>query len=145
MRKVWIYKRENIKGWWVGWYEISKRKTKALPSKALAEHFRRIKYAQLNSDVFTGIVTIDWEQMRNEYQHSKKVAGNQDVSIYEAGLFTTDKMMQLQQIAYRKANSNRTIPTVLARKNSTDYHKETQPRILVDTNDVKGCSVHYVF
>jgi hypothetical protein len=21
MRKVWIYKRENIKGWWIGWYE----------------------------------------------------------------------------------------------------------------------------
>jgi hypothetical protein len=76
MKKVWIYKRKNIKGWWVGWYESGKRKTKALPSKALAEHFRRIKYAQLNSDVFTGILTIDWEQMRNEYQYSKKVAGN---------------------------------------------------------------------
>ena len=86
MRKVWIYKRKNIKGWWVGWYESGKRKTKALPSKALAEHFRRIKYAQLNSDVFTGILTIDWEQMRNEYQYSKKVAGNQDISIYEAAL-----------------------------------------------------------
>ena len=86
MKKVWIYKRKNIKGWWVGWYESGKRKTKALPSKALAEHFRRIKYAQLNSDVFTGILTIDWEQMRNEYQYSKKVAGNQDVSIYEAAL-----------------------------------------------------------
>ena len=86
MRKVWIYKRKNIKGWWVGWYESGKRKTKALPNKILAEHFRRIKYAQLNSDVFTGTLTIDWEQMRNEYQHSKKVAGNQDVSIYEAAL-----------------------------------------------------------
>jgi len=82
MKKVWIYKRKKIKGWWVGWYESGKRKTKALPSKTLAEHFHRIKYAQLNSDVFTGTITIDWEQMRNEYQHSKKVAGNQDVSIY---------------------------------------------------------------
>ncbi len=35
-------------------------KAKALPSKALAEHFRNMKYAQLNSDVFTGIVDFDW-------------------------------------------------------------------------------------
>jgi len=72
MRKVWIYKRANIKGWWVGWYESGKRKTKALPSKALAEHYRQIKYTQLNSDVFIGTVTVDWQQMVDEYQHSKK-------------------------------------------------------------------------
>jgi integrase len=86
MRKVWIYKRKNIKGWWIGWYESGKRKTKALPSKALAEHFRQIKYTQLNSDVFIGTVTVDWTQMRDEYEHSKKVTGNQDVSIYEIAL-----------------------------------------------------------
>jgi len=86
MRKVWIYKREKIKGWWVGWYESGKRKTKALPSKALAEHYCQVKYTQLNSDVFIGTVTVDWTQMRDEYEHSKKVAGNQDVSIYEAAL-----------------------------------------------------------
>jgi integrase len=86
MRKVWIYKRKNIKGWWVGWYESGKRKTKALPSKALAEHYRQIKYTQLNSDVFIGTITVDWQQMRDEYQHSKKVAGNEDVSIYETAL-----------------------------------------------------------
>jgi len=55
-------------------------------SKGLTEHFRQIKYAQLNSDVFTGTVTIDWKQMVEEYQHSKKVAGNKDVSIYETAL-----------------------------------------------------------
>ncbi len=67
MNKVWIYKRKCIKSWWVGWYESGKRKAKALPSKALAEHFRQIKYVQLNSDVFTGTVTVDWPQMR-EYK-----------------------------------------------------------------------------
>jgi len=81
-----IYKRKGIKGWWIGWYESGKRKAKALPSKALAEHFRQIKYTQLNSDVFTGTVTVDWQQMRDEYEHSKKVAGNKDVSIYEIAL-----------------------------------------------------------
>jgi len=86
MNKVWIYKRKRIKSWWVGWYESGKRKTKALPSKALAEHFRQIKYTQLNSDVFTGTVTIDWNQMRNEYEHSKKVAGCVEDSLYEVAL-----------------------------------------------------------
>jgi len=83
MRKPWIYKRKTIKGWWVGWYEGGKRKAKALPSKALAEHFCHIKYTQLNSDVFTGIVDIDWRQMVDEYHHAKQVEGLENVSIYE--------------------------------------------------------------
>jgi len=86
MKKAWIYKRKGVKGWWVGWYESGKRKTKALPSKALAEHFRKIKYVQLNSDVFTGTVTINWNQIRDEYVHSKKVAGCVEASIYEVAL-----------------------------------------------------------
>jgi hypothetical protein len=73
MKKVWIYKRKGINGWWVGWYESGKRKAKALPSKKLAEHYKQIKYTQLNSDVFTGIVAADWQQMVDEYRESKKV------------------------------------------------------------------------
>ena len=86
MRKVWIYKRKNVKGWWGGWYESGKRKAKALPTKALAEHYRQIKYTQLNSDVFTGTVTVDWQQMRDEYEHSKKVAGVVEDSLYKVAL-----------------------------------------------------------
>jgi hypothetical protein len=86
MKKVWIYKRKGVRGWWVGWYESGKRKAKALPSKALAEHFRQIKHAQLNSDVFTVTVTIDWPQMRDGYVNSKKVAGCVETSIYEVAL-----------------------------------------------------------
>jgi len=70
----------------VGWYESGKRKAKALPTKALAEHYCRIKYSQLNSDVFTGTVTIDWQQMRDEYEHNKKVAGITEDSLYEVAL-----------------------------------------------------------
>ena len=70
----------------MGWYESGKRKTKALPSKALAEHFRQIKYTQLNSDVFTGTIAVDWQKMRDEYVHSKKVAGCIEDSIYEVAL-----------------------------------------------------------
>ncbi len=86
MKKVWIYKRKGVRGWWIGWYESGKRKAKGLPSKALAEHFRQIKYTQLNSDVFTGTVTADWNQIRNEYEHSKKVAGVVEDSLYEVAL-----------------------------------------------------------
>ena len=86
MRKVWIYKRENIRGWWVGWYESGKRKAKALPTKALAEHYGQIKYTQLNSDVFTGTVTADWQQMVEEYRHDKQVAGIVEDSLYEVAL-----------------------------------------------------------
>ena len=86
MKKPWVYKRKGIKGWWCGWYEGGKRKAKALPSKSLAEHFRHIKYTQLNSDVFTSIVDSDWQQMAEEYRSFKQVEGLQEASIYEAML-----------------------------------------------------------
>jgi len=86
MRKVWIYKRKSIKGWWVGWYESGKRKAKALPTKVLAEHYRQIKYTQLNSDVLTGTVTVDWQQIVEEYRHCKQVAGVVEDSLYEVAL-----------------------------------------------------------
>ena len=86
MRKVWIYKRTNINGWWVGWYESGKRKAKALPSKELAEHYKHIKYTQLNSDVFTGQVLADWSQMIGEYREAKKVQGVTEGTLYEIAL-----------------------------------------------------------
>jgi integrase len=84
MKKPWVYKRRNIKGWWTGWYEGGRRKAKALPSKGLAEHFRHMKYAQLNSDVFTSTVDFEWHQMIEEYRHFKRVEGLTDASVYEA-------------------------------------------------------------
>jgi len=83
MKKVWIYKRKNINGWWTGWYENGKRKSKALPSKELAEHFKHIKYTQLNSDVFTGLVSVGWEQMISEYTQAKKTQGVTQGTLYE--------------------------------------------------------------
>jgi len=86
MKKVWVYKRKGIKGWWVGWYESGKRKAKALPTKKLAEHYCQLKYSQLNSDVFTGIVFIAWKQMIEEYRESKKVQGVTEATLYETAL-----------------------------------------------------------
>jgi hypothetical protein len=78
--------KKRHKGWWVGWYESDKCKTKALPTKTLAEHIRKMKYAPLNSDVLSGTVSVDWPQMRIDYLHSKKVAGYVEDSMYEVAL-----------------------------------------------------------
>jgi integrase len=86
MKKTWIYKRKSIKGWWVGWYESGCRKAKALPSKKLAEHFCQLKYTQLNSDVFTGMISADWQQMIDEYREAKKVQGVTEGTLYEIAL-----------------------------------------------------------
>ena len=86
MKRVWVYKRTSIKGWWVGWYESGNRKAKALPSKKLAEHYCQLKYSQLNSDVFTGIVTIGWQEMIEEYRETKKVQGVTEATLYETAL-----------------------------------------------------------
>ncbi|MHC4763249.1 MAG: tyrosine-type recombinase/integrase, partial [Planctomycetota bacterium] len=86
MKKAWVYKRMGIKGWWVGWYESGKRKAKALPTRKLAEHYCQLKYSQLNSDVFTGIMTISWKQMVEEYRETKKVQGVTEATLYEIAL-----------------------------------------------------------
>jgi integrase len=86
MKKIWVYKRAGIKGWWVGWYESGKRKAKAIPSRELAEHFKHIKYTQLNSDVFTGQVLADWWQMVDGYREAKKVQGVTEGTLYEIAL-----------------------------------------------------------
>jgi integrase/recombinase XerD len=86
MKKVWIYKRTGIKGWWVGWYESGKRKAKALSTRKLAEHYCQLKYSQLNSDVFSGMVPADWQQMVEEYRGSKKVQGVTEATLYETAL-----------------------------------------------------------
>jgi integrase len=89
MKKAWVYKRKSVKGWWVGWYEGGKKRAKALPNKSLAEHFCHVKYTQLNSDVFTGIVDCGWQQVLEEYRKAKQVGGIQEASIYEAMLTLT--------------------------------------------------------
>ena len=84
MKKTWVRQRKGLKGWWVSWYEGSKRKTKAFPNKVLADHFQQIKYVQLNSDVYTSAVNADWPQMLEEYEQNKRVAGLKPNSIHEA-------------------------------------------------------------
>ncbi len=49
------------------------RKAKALPTKVLAEHYRQIKYSQLNSEVFTGTVPAEWNQMAEDWARYLKI------------------------------------------------------------------------
>jgi integrase len=106
MKKVWLYKRKNVNGWWVGWYESSKRKAKALPSKELAEHYKQIKYTQLNSDVFTGIVAADWQQMVDEYREAKKVQGVTEGTLYEIALSMRNFERIVGQCNSKQINQN---------------------------------------
>ena len=64
-----------------GVYEGRKRKAKAFPNKSLAQHFRHIKYMQLNDDVFTSTIDIDSHTMLEEYGISKRVEGLRGKSI----------------------------------------------------------------
>ena len=57
-----------------------------MPSKELAEHFKLIKYTQLNSDVFTGLIPAGWEQMVSEYLEAKKIQGVSEGTRYENAL-----------------------------------------------------------
>ncbi len=67
MRKVWISLRKDRPGHWVYWREGGKQKKKALPTQELAEHYSKIKYQQLNSDVFTGTIPMPWDELVQEY------------------------------------------------------------------------------
>lgn len=123
MRKPWVYKRKNIKGWWVGWYENGKRKAKAFPNKNLAEHFRYIKYTQPNSDVFTSVVDFDWHQMVEEYRRVKLVEGLKDVSIYEV-LLTLGHFKRLIGADSSKEIAQQTLDTFVLRR-SEEVKKNT--------------------
>lgn len=84
MKKVWMYQRKNLSGWWVGWYEGRKRKAKAFPNKNLAKHYLQLKYVQLNSDVYTGTIKIGWQELYDGYNQYKDLLGLKKNSKYEA-------------------------------------------------------------
>jgi hypothetical protein len=108
MKKPWVYKRKNIRGYWVGWYENGRRGAKAFPTKSLAEHFRHIKYTQLNSDVFTSVVDFTWDQMAREYGRFQQVEGRKDASIYEVLL--TLRHFERNTITTRNRKAGQAMP-----------------------------------
>ena len=87
MRKVWTYKRRGRKGVTVAWYENGRQRSKSLPSAKLADHFAKIKYQQLNSDVFLSSVDISWDDARSEFLERYAVRGLADSTKYQAEMF----------------------------------------------------------
>lgn len=67
---------------------VSKRQAEGQGAshEGVGQHFCYIKYTQLNSDVFTSVIDIDWQQMIEEYRSRKQTEGLWEVSIYEVML-----------------------------------------------------------
>jgi integrase len=114
-KKPWVCKHKNVKGWWTGWHENGKRKAKVFPNKNLAEHFRHIKYTQLNSDVFTSIVDFDWHQMVEEYRRFKQVEGLVDGSICEV-LLTLRHFRRVVEASSSKEITQQSLDTFVLRR-----------------------------
>jgi integrase len=70
MRKVSEpYQKGSDQGYWLRWRDPITKKpvTSRFPTKKLAEHFRHIKYQQLNSDVFQSAIAYPWEMAKKEF------------------------------------------------------------------------------
>ena len=70
MRRVGkAYKRVGRSGWWLRWTcpAAGKRITKSFHNKGQADHFRKMLYAQLNSDVFVGTINTPLTLAISEY------------------------------------------------------------------------------
>lgn len=87
MRKVWTYKRSGRKGVTVAWYEGGRQRSKALPTKALASHFTKIKYQQLNSDVFLASIGVAWDDACSEFLARYDVKGLAPATKQQASMF----------------------------------------------------------
>ena len=86
MNKVRVAQRRGRDGWWVFWRELGRRCAKSLPEKRLADHYAKVKYQQLNADVFTGIIEADWDEMVKEYLESYDRLRKTPSARYEAEL-----------------------------------------------------------
>ena len=89
---------------------------KALPSKNLAEHYKQIKYAQLNSDVFTGTVVADWQQMVDEYREAKKAQGVTEGTLYEIALSFRNSERLVGQCSSKQITQNAIDKFILERE-----------------------------
>jgi len=132
MKKPWVYKHKSINGWWTGWYESGRRKAKAFPTKSLAEHYRHVKYTQLNSDVFTSIIDFDWHQMVEEYRHAKQVEGLKEASIYEA-LLTLGHLKRLAGVVSSKGIIQNALDQFILER-SQEFQKNTLNKDIRNSN-----------
>ena len=82
-----------------------------------------MKYAQLNSDVFTSVVDFDWRQMVEEYRQFKQVEGRKEASIYEV-LLTLRHFTRLVGAGSSKEITQQNLDTFVL-KRSEEVRKNT--------------------
>ena len=99
---------KNRSGYFVGWYENGKRKSKALPNKALAQHFSKLQYQRLNDDVFTGVLKTTWSTAVSEYKKYKQSKKLRESSLYQV-MHTLDKYTELTRPTYTTDFTTRSI------------------------------------
>ena len=86
MKKVRLYKRKDRPGWYISWREHGRVKRRALPTKALAQHFQAIVYHELNSGIFRSQIDLPWPDLVARYMRTydvRRLTGN---SKYEGNL-----------------------------------------------------------
>jgi integrase len=89
----------------------------------LAEHFRYIKYTQLNSDVFTSTVDFDWNQVVEEYRRCKQIEGLAEASLYEIQL-TLGNFKRIVNISSSKGITQQSLDAFVL-KRSEEVQKTT--------------------
>lgn len=82
------FKRPGRKGYWLRWTEpvSGRRKSESFPNKRLADLRRSILTQQINSHVYTGAISVSFDQARHEYLEKYHLRGLTDSAYVQAEL-----------------------------------------------------------
>ena len=67
MARVWVSKRNDRDGFFVGWYENGQRCSKKFSTKVKANTFRNRKVADLEDATTTGVMKLSWAELVSRY------------------------------------------------------------------------------
>lgn len=120
MKKVWISKRKNRSGYYVGWYdEHGKRHSKAIPNKALAEKYRQRLEIMMNQEVYQTTVGTSWETALSEYLNFSKNVKRSTPETIRSITHTLKTFESLQGPVRSDKLSTRIIEDYFAKRNPT--------------------------
>ncbi len=86
MRKTRVDIRQLSNGpyYYVKWWDAGKERSKGFQKKAEADHFAKMQYYRLNSDVFASPIPARWLYMVEEYAYTFLVRGCTEGARYQA-------------------------------------------------------------
>jgi integrase len=68
MKRVWVGKRADRPGkHLVSWYENGRQITRSFPTRQEAEHYRAIKYHELNISLIQTAINMPWSELKKNY------------------------------------------------------------------------------